>query len=172
VPAGDVDFVDDEAQEGLFLGEVEGVEHVEDPGGEVTDAVTQLVVAGELVSLRGEGVAAFGEVAAAVFDVGGAALQLGQLDEAGLVEVDEAAAFGVGGVELAVQSGQLGGEQFVIGGRVRTARACSPAVSTSGRSSAARTWSKTNASRASERMLRSVQRRSGPPALIGSWLRQ
>jgi hypothetical protein len=72
-----VDFVDDEAQEGLFLGEVEGVEHVEDPGGEVTDAVTQLVVAGELVSLRGEGVAAFGEVAAAVFDVGGAALQLG-----------------------------------------------------------------------------------------------
>src|SRR4051794_23508654 len=30
------------------------------------------------------------------------------LDEAGLVEVDEAAAFGVGGVELAVQAGHIG----------------------------------------------------------------
>jgi hypothetical protein len=43
-----------------------------------------------------------------VLNVGGAALQLGQLDEAGLVEVDEAAAFGVGGVELAVQAGHIG----------------------------------------------------------------
>jgi hypothetical protein len=117
VPAGDVDFVDDEAQQGLFLGEVEGVDQVQDPGGEVADAVTQLVVASQLVALCDQGVAAFGEVAAAVLDVGGAALQLGQLDEAGLVEVDEAAAFAVGGVELAVQSGQLGGEQVVVGGR-------------------------------------------------------
>jgi hypothetical protein len=76
-----VDLVDDEAEQGLFLGEVEGVDHVEDPRGEVADAVAQLVVAGELVALCGEGVAAFGEVVAAVLDVGGAALQLGQLDE-------------------------------------------------------------------------------------------
>jgi hypothetical protein len=100
-----VDVFDDEAEQSLFLGEVEGVDHGQDAGGEVADAVAQLVVAGERLALRGEGVAAFGQVAAAVLDVGGAALQLGQLDEAGLVEVDEAAAFGIGGVELAVQSG-------------------------------------------------------------------
>jgi len=52
-----------------------------------------------------------------VLDVGGAALQLGQLNEAGLVEIDQPAAFGVGGVELAGQSGQLGGEQVIVGGR-------------------------------------------------------
>jgi hypothetical protein len=43
-------------------------------------------------------------------------LQLGQLEDPGLVEVDEAAAFGVGGLELAVQAGQLGAEQLVVGG--------------------------------------------------------
>jgi hypothetical protein len=58
VPAGDVDVFDDEAQQGLFLVEVEGVDHGQDPAGEVTDAVAQLVVAGELLALRGEGVAA------------------------------------------------------------------------------------------------------------------
>ena len=55
-------------------------------------------------------------VVAAVLDLGGAALQLGQLEEPGLVEVDEAAAFGVGGLELAVQAGQLGAEHLVVGG--------------------------------------------------------
>ena len=39
MPAGDVDLFDDEAEQGLFLGEVEGVDHVQDPAGEVTDAV-------------------------------------------------------------------------------------------------------------------------------------
>ena len=77
MPAGDVDLFDDEAEQGLFLVEVEGVDHGQDPAGEVTDAVAQLVVAGELLALRGERVAALFEVVAAVFDVGGAALQLG-----------------------------------------------------------------------------------------------
>ena len=40
------------------------------------DDVAQLVVAGELVALRGEGVTACFKVVAAVLDVGGAALQL------------------------------------------------------------------------------------------------
>ena len=77
VPTGDVDFFDDEAEQGLFLVEVEGVDHLQDPAGGVTDAVAQLVVAGELLALRGEGVAALFEVVAAVLDLGGAALQLG-----------------------------------------------------------------------------------------------
>src|SRR5258705_3046 len=46
---------------------------------------------------------------------GGAALHFGEFDEPALVEVDEAAPFGVGGGDLAVQPGQFGGEQFVVG---------------------------------------------------------
>jgi hypothetical protein len=46
-----VDLFDDEAEQGLFLVEVEGVDHVQDPAGEMTDAVAQLVVAGELLAL-------------------------------------------------------------------------------------------------------------------------
>jgi hypothetical protein len=82
--------------------------------------------------LHGEGVPALAQVAAAVLDLGGAALQIGEFEEPGLVEVDEAAAFGVDGVELVVQAGQLGGEQSSSGAGVRAASARSPAVSTSG----------------------------------------
>ena len=89
VPAGDVDFFDDEAEQGLFLVEVEGVDHGQDAGGEVAHAVAELVVAAQFLALRGESVAALVQVVAAVLDLGGTALQLGQLDEAGLVEVDE-----------------------------------------------------------------------------------
>ena len=77
VPAGDVDLFDDEAEQCLFLVEVEGVDRGQYAGGEVTDAVAQLVVAGQLLALGGEGVAALFEVVAAVLDVGGAALQVG-----------------------------------------------------------------------------------------------
>jgi len=77
VPAGDVDLFDDEAEQGLFLVEVERVDHAKNPAGEVTDAVAQLVVAGELLALRGERVAVLLQVAVAVLDVGGAALQVG-----------------------------------------------------------------------------------------------
>jgi hypothetical protein len=44
-----VDLFDDEAEQGLFLVEVECVDHGQDPAGEVTDAAAQLVVAGEPV---------------------------------------------------------------------------------------------------------------------------
>jgi hypothetical protein len=58
MPAGDVDVFDDETEQGLSLGEVEGVDHGQDAGGEVADAAAELVVAGQLLALRGEGVAA------------------------------------------------------------------------------------------------------------------
>jgi hypothetical protein len=77
VPAGDVDLFDDEAEQGLFLVEVEGVDHGQDAGGEVAHATAELVVAGQLLALRSEGVAALVQVAAAVLDLGGTALQLG-----------------------------------------------------------------------------------------------
>jgi hypothetical protein len=71
-----VDLFDDEAEQGLFLVEVEGVDHGEDPGREVADAAAQLVVAGERVALRGQGIASFGEVTETVLDVGGAAARV------------------------------------------------------------------------------------------------
>ena len=92
-------------------------------------------------------------------DLGGSALHFGQFDEPALVEVDEAAPFGVGGVDLAVQPGQFGGEEFVIWVGVVSLTACSPASRRSGWVRAVRMWSKTKASRASARMLRSGQRR-------------
>ena len=65
-------------------------------------------------------------------DFGGAALHFGEFDEPALVEVDEAAPFGIGGVDLAVQPGQFGGQQFVVGIGVCSVTACSPASSWSG----------------------------------------
>jgi hypothetical protein len=50
-----------------------------------------------------------------VVDVGGAALHLGEVDEAGLVEVGESAPFGADGVDAPVEAGQFGGEEFVVG---------------------------------------------------------
>ncbi len=77
VPAGDVDFVDDQAQQGLFLGEVQGVDDLEDAVGEVADAAAELVVAGEFTALGGQGLAALGEVLAAAGEFVRAALQFG-----------------------------------------------------------------------------------------------
>jgi hypothetical protein len=41
----------------------------------------------------------------------------GEFDEPTLLEVDEAAPFGVGGVDLAVQPDQFGRKEFVVGDR-------------------------------------------------------
>jgi hypothetical protein len=117
VPAGDLDLVDDEAEKGLLLLEVEVVEGCDRTSGEVGDAAAQLVVAGQLFAFGGEAVASFSEVTTSSFDVGGTALHVGQIDQSGLVEVDQSAALGFGGVELAVEPSELGGQQFVIGGR-------------------------------------------------------
>lgn len=93
-----------------------GVERVEAATCEVVDAVAQLVVGGEFGPLGGEG-AAFGvEAGVAGVDVLGAALQLDEFDQPGLVEVDESASFLDGGGELAVELGELGGEQVVVAG--------------------------------------------------------
>lgn len=75
LPAGDADLVDDEAEQGLFLREVEVVDYGEDALGEAGDAVAQLVVAGEFPTLGREVVSAVGEVATTVLDVGSPMLQ-------------------------------------------------------------------------------------------------
>ena len=117
VPAGDADFVDDEAQQFLALIEVEAVEGCGGSFGEGADALTKPVVLGQLVALVGEGLALVVDAGASGVEFSGSALHLDELDEPGLVEVDEPVAFGEGGVGPAVEAGQLGGEQFIVGCR-------------------------------------------------------
>jgi hypothetical protein len=117
VPAGDADVFDEQAQQLLFLGVVEGVDDGVDAGGEVVHAAAELVVAGERGSFVGEAGSLVLQFVSAGGEFGGAALHFGEFDEAALVEVDEAATFGVGGVDFAVEAGQFGGEQFVVGDR-------------------------------------------------------
>ena len=117
VPAGHADVFDEQAQQLLFLGVIEGVDDGVDSGGEVVHAVAELIVAGEGGTFVGEVGSFVLQFFSAGGDFGGAALHFGEFDEPALVEVDEAAPFGVGGVDLAVQPGQFGGEEFVIWGR-------------------------------------------------------
>jgi hypothetical protein len=67
--------------------------------------VAEPVAAGEVGALAGEAGAFMLEFVLAGGDRGGAALQFGHVDQAGLVEVDEPAVLAAGGVELAVQAG-------------------------------------------------------------------
>jgi hypothetical protein len=87
------------------------------PGGEGLDALVEAVVRGELGSLGGQGLALAFEVPAAGLELGGPAGQLGGFDHPGLVEVGQAAALGLRSLGTAVQAGQLGREQLVIGDR-------------------------------------------------------
>jgi hypothetical protein len=60
--------------------------------------------------LCGERIATLVEFVASVLDVAGAALHLGHVDESGLVEVGETAAFMADVVQPAVEAGQFCGE--------------------------------------------------------------
>jgi hypothetical protein len=102
VPAGDPDVFDEQAQQLLFLGVVEGVDDSMDAGGGVMHTGSELVVASERRSFVGEAGSLVLQLFSAGGDFGGAALHFGELDKPALVEVDEAAPFGVGGVDLAV----------------------------------------------------------------------
>ena len=86
----------------MFLGVVEGVDDGVDAGGEVVHAAAELVVTGQRGSFVGEVGSLLLQLFSAAGDFGGAALQFGEFDEPALVEVDEAAPFGIGGVDLAV----------------------------------------------------------------------
>ena len=101
----------------MFLDVIEGVDDGVDAGGEIVHAGSELIVAGEGGAFVSEAGSLVLQLFSACGDLGGAALHFGKFDEPTLVEVDEAAPFGVGGIELAVQPGQFGGEEFVIWGR-------------------------------------------------------
>lgn len=87
MPAGDADVFDQQAQQLLTLGTVELVDDFADLPGEVGDAAAEQVPAGERGPLGGEAVTSGLLVAQPGGDFAGAALQLGQVDEPGLVEV-------------------------------------------------------------------------------------
>jgi hypothetical protein len=117
LPPGDVDVFDQQPQQLLLLGLVELVYHFADLPGEVGDAAAEQVPVGQRGALGGEAVPFGVQVTQAGGDFAGAAVQLGQVDEPGLVEVGQPAPFGCGGVDLAVEAGELGGEQLVVGNR-------------------------------------------------------
>ncbi len=94
-----------------------------------------------------------------------------QVEEPGLVEVGKAATFGVSGIELALEPGELAGEDLVIGdgsGRGHGGLAGEEDVGTQ---EGGAHLLKTKESSASARMLCCGHRRSSPPARRGSWLR-
>ena len=115
VPAGDLDVFDEQPQKGLALGVVEFVDDGADAVGEVLDALAEPVASGEVGALGFEAAAFLLGVALACSDRGGAALPFGHVDQPGLVGVDQPVVLGAGGLEPAVQAGQFGGEQLVVG---------------------------------------------------------
>jgi hypothetical protein len=101
----------------LPLGGIELVDDAGHAGGEVLDAVAEPVAAGQVSALGGEAGPPVLQFALPCGDRGCAAVQFGHVDQPGLVEVDQPAVFAAGGLEPAVQAGQLGGEQLVVRGR-------------------------------------------------------
>jgi hypothetical protein len=101
VPAGDADFLDEQPQELLLVDGVELVDHTADPFGEVVDSAVELVAAGQGGALLGQAGSFRLELAVAGGDVSGPPLEVSHLDQAGLVEVDQPALLGIGGVEFA-----------------------------------------------------------------------
>ena len=85
--------------------EVELVQPGERSCGEGLDALAEAVVRGQLGSLGDQRLALVVEVPAAGLELGGPAGQLGGFDYPGLVEVGQAAAFGLRGLGPAVQAG-------------------------------------------------------------------
>ena len=112
-----MDVFDQQSQQLLSLGAVELIDDFADLGGEVGDAAAEQVAVGERGPLGGEAVTSGLEVAQADGDFAGAAVQLGQVNEPGLVEVGQPASLGHGGDDLAVEAAELGGEQLVVGDR-------------------------------------------------------
>ena len=104
VPAGDLDVFDEQPEQVLALGGVELVDDGGHAGGEALDAVAEPVAAGEVGAFGGEAGALVLEFALPGGDRGGAALQLGHVDQSGLVEVDEPVVLAAGSLEFAVQA--------------------------------------------------------------------
>ena len=98
LPAGDSHFLDHGSEQLLALVEVQAVEGGDRPLGERTDPLAQAVVLGERIPLLGKGLVLLGDAASPAIEFLGPALQLHELDQPGLVEVEQPAALGLGGL--------------------------------------------------------------------------
>jgi hypothetical protein len=87
-PALDADLLDDEAQQALAGVRVEFVERGGDALGEAGEAAAQAVLVGELGASLGECLLLVGELVAPGGERGGAAGELVELEQSGLVGVD------------------------------------------------------------------------------------
>ena len=114
--ARDADVLDDEAEQALALVNVEAVERLGHALGEAGQALAEPVALGEPAPFGGKTGLLVGELLAAGVDLSGPPPDLGEVQQPSLVEVDQPAAFGLGGVELALQAGELGAKQLVVGG--------------------------------------------------------
>jgi hypothetical protein len=110
-----LDFFDHEAQQVLALFEVQVVERGDDSLGEGGDATAELVVLGEGLMLFDEAAALGFEGVASLVDFTGASAKLGQVDEVGLVAVDETAVLGLDRFGLAVETAELLGDDLIVG---------------------------------------------------------
>jgi hypothetical protein len=81
VPARHANVFDEQAQQLLFLGVVEGVDDGADAGGEVVHAGSELIVAGQGGTFIGEAGSLVLQVVSACGDLGAAALHFGHFDE-------------------------------------------------------------------------------------------
>jgi hypothetical protein len=97
-------------------------------------------------------------------------LQLGKLNEAGLIEVDEPATFRLGALAPLLKAGELYTEQFVIGRWCSSSQRMLTGEDHVGPQQEFPDLVEDEATRASARILRSRHRRSSPRARSGSWL--
>jgi hypothetical protein len=95
VPAGDADLLDDQAQQPLTAVEVELVERGEDAFGEAGDALAQPVLARQVDAAVGELRVLGGELISAGGEGGAAADELVEVQQRGLVGVEQPAALDI-----------------------------------------------------------------------------
>ena len=115
MPASDTDVFEDETHQLLTAFEAEGVDAEHGLLSEVGDALVEAVFGGQLGLASDEGLAFLVEATTAVVDLACAAAHFCVVDHSGLVEVGDPSPFGMCTLEPAVESGQLGGEELVVG---------------------------------------------------------
>jgi len=118
-PAADVDSLDDEPEQALAAVEVKLVERGGDPLAESGEPVTQPVLGGQLGAACVEGVALVHELAVAGGQRASASGELAEVQQAGLVGVEQPGALALLGVNRGAQALELARDQLVLVGRSR-----------------------------------------------------